>query len=85
MSIGKEKVNFIVMIDGDSSVGDFGYSCEVTLQNDGRDLEDFIEHSKEVLKDLYGQEYKAIIMTDEELDKMITQEELRYEIDLERR
>lgn len=85
MSIGNEKVNFIVMIDGDSSIGDFGYSCEVALQNDGRDLEDFIEHTKEVLKDLYGQEYKPTIMTEEELNKMISQEELRYEIDLERR
>ena len=78
-----DKIDFMVLVKGDSSVGDFGYELNVTLQNDGRDDEDFIDHAKEVLVSLYSNDYGCLVYTSEEWQDIIDSEVARMEAEIE--
>lgn len=82
-SIGK----FIIIVSGDSSVGDYGYSIEATIPPDSdydeQDMETWNNYCKEFLLNMYGQEYKTYVYTEEEYDKMISYYTLMDEMENE--
>jgi len=68
------KMKFIVVNYGDDSVGMAGFDGEVIFNvDDGNDdadcLKENISGVKDLLQEIYGQEAKTVIYTEEEFEK----------------